>query len=402
MPAKTNVTSTRRGIPRGLAKTGPAVLSYGFRPFFLAASLWAITSMVLWLGAVIMGWQPGGNYGAVSWHAHELLFGYTSAVLAGFMLTAIPNWTGRLPLSGRPLLGLVVVWAAGRVALGAIDLVGVVPAIVIEASFLPLLAAVAAREIVAGKNWKNLHIVVALSLLTAANIWFHVSVVHGQGSGAAIRLAISIWIMLISLLGGRLSVSFTRNWLAKRGETKFPASLGLYDRLTLLGTFLTLALWVTAPNYVLTGWACAGASILHAIRLSRWRGWAAISEPLVLVLHVAYAFIPLGLAAIAAASFGFLGQTSALHLLTAGVIGNMTVAVMTRVSRGHTGRPLAASAMTTVTYSAMALSALLRPVVDFMPEHYQLILSASAGLWILGFALFVFEYGPMLVRPRAS
>lgn len=397
-----NVTSTRRGTPRGLAKDGPALLSYGFRPFFLAASLWAIMSMVLWIGSVSVGWKIGGSYGAPNWHAHELLFGYTSAVLAGFMLTAIPNWTGRLPLSGLPLLGLVVVWVAGRVALGAIDLVGVMPAIVIDAGFLPLLAAVAAREIIAGKNWKNLHIVVALSLLTAANIWFHVSVIQGEGSGNAIRLVISVWLMLISLIGGRLSVSFTRNWLAKRGETKFPTSLGLYDRVTLLGTFLTLVLWISAPDYLFTGWACAGAAILHAIRLSRWRGWTAISEPLVLVLHVAYAFIPLGLAAIGAANFGYLTQTSALHLLTVGVIGNMTVAVMTRVSRGHTGRPLAASATTTMIYIALVFSALLRPMVDFLPDYYLSILSASAGLWILGYALFVFEYGPMLVRPRAS
>ena len=176
MTPSTSSARARTPIPRGIARDGPAILSYGFRPFFLLAGVFALIAMAAWIGALTLGWNTGGSYGALTWHAHEMLFGYTSAALAGFMLTAIPNWTGRLPVSGGPLLALLTVWLAGRLAMAAPDVIGSPWAVSIEALFIPSLAVVAAREIIAGKNWKNLKILAGLLGLSVANVAFHYSV----------------------------------------------------------------------------------------------------------------------------------------------------------------------------------------------------------------------------------
>ncbi len=392
----------RGGIPRGIATRGPAILSYGFRPFFLAAGVWAIVSMLAWLGTVAHGWPLGGAYGALNWHAHELLIGYTSAALAGFMLTAIPNWTGRLPVSGTPLGLLAIVWLAGRVAMAAPDTIGLVTAVSIDAAFFPLLGLIAAREIVAGRNWRNLHILVALALLTGANIWFHVAALTDGDTSYAYRALTSVWIMLISLIGGRLAVSFTRNWLVRQGTVTLPASPGLFDRIALASSAAALLFWIVSPEGSMTGLVCLTAAAIHAVRLIRWRGWHAWREPLVLVLHVAYAFIPLGFAVVGAAAFGVLGQTSALHVLTVGAIANMTFAVMTRATRGHTGRPLTAGPMTTLAYATLVLAAFLRPMAALFPDSYMLTINLTGAFWLLAYILFVWEYAPMLVLPKPA
>jgi uncharacterized protein involved in response to NO len=162
--------SERRGnVSRGISRTGLPLLSYGFRPFFLGAGLFAIVAMVVWIGSLTWGWEIGGDYGLVNWHAHEMLFGYTTAALAGFMLTAIPNWTGRLPVSGTPLLGLALLWLAGRIAIAAPHLLGLPASTLVDAAFLPALAFVAGREVIAGKNWKNLKVLVGVSALALTN-----------------------------------------------------------------------------------------------------------------------------------------------------------------------------------------------------------------------------------------
>lgn len=397
------IPRARRGaIARGVATNGPAILSYGFRPFFLAAGVWAFVAMLLWVGAFALGLNPGGDYGSAHWHAHELLFGYTSAALAGFMLTAVPNWTGRLPVSGGPLLALVLVWLAGRLALLTPEEAWLLPAMLADALFLPVLGAIAAREIIAGRNWRNLPVIGVVTLLTCANVYFHWSVVTGDDTGLAYRLAISGWVMLISLFGGRLGVSFTRNWLARRGETQMPTSFGNLDRLSLAVSAATLALWIAAPEAMPTGFASLTAAGVVLARLSRWQGIRTWREPLVLVLHTSFLFIPLGFLAIGLSAFGVLSTVSALHLLTVGAIANMTVAVMTRATRGHTGRVLSASRITTAIYACLFLSALLRPVADLVPDLYLEVLELSALLWILAFGLFIVEHSPMLLRRRVD
>lgn len=392
---------TGRAVPRGIAKTGPVIFSYGFRPFFLGAGLWAIAAMALWILTLAGGPTIGGSYGAVYWHAHEMLFGFSSAVLAGFLLTAVPNWTGRLPVSGMPLALLFFLWCAGRIALLFPDLAGAVPSAIVEGLFLPMLLFICVREVVAGRKWKDLKVIAGLLALSIANVAFHVSVIgNAFDSGIAIRLAVSAYVALVMVVGGRILPSFTRNWLNRLGRVDFPVPYNRFDTVAILCGVAALACWVVLPDNPLTVLPAAAASLLHAARLARWRGLAVRQEKLLLVLHVAYGFIPLGFACIALGAVDILNTYLVLHVLTIGAIACMMLAVMTRASRGHTGRALTASRMTVASYVALILAALVRPLAEILPSFTSEIYAAAGLLWIVAFSLFCIEYAPMLVLTR--
>ncbi|WIJ26989.1 NnrS family protein [Devosia sp. RR2S18] len=390
----------RKPVPRGIRHTGPVILAYGFRPFFLAAGIWAVLAMTLWIGALAGGISIGGSYGGAAWHAHEMLFGYSSAALAGFLLTAIPNWTGRLPVSGTPLAVLCAVWLAGRLALIAPDFIGLPAAIAADMAFLPLLLAICLREVIAGRKWRDLKVLAGVAALTVANGAFHALVLWNGDAGLASRLAVSALVMLIAIIGGRVVPSFTRNWLAKRHITTLPAPFGRLDAAALLTGLAALALWVFLPDHLVTGLICLLAGALHLGRLGRWRGWQTGAERLVLVLHVAYAFVPLGFFAIALVPFGWLDAASALHLFTVGAIGLMTLAIMSRATRGHTGMPLTAPITTGISYVLLLTGAVLRPLATVFPDQYSNLVSASGLCWILAFMLYVAEYAPVLLTRR--
>lgn len=392
------IATRRAPVPRGIARTGPPLLSYGFRPFFLLAAAFALLAMIAWIGALTFGWDVGGSYGALNWHAHEMLFGYTSAALAGFMLTAIPNWTGRLPVSGLRLLGLVALWLAGRAAMAMPDTLGVVPSVVIDAGFLPVMAIIAGREIVAGKNWKNLKILGGLTGLALANAAFHwEAIALGQALEAS-RLAIGVYLVLIATIGGRIVPSFTRNWLVKAGSSRLPAAFGPFDVGSIVVLGCALIAWVLLDESLPSAGLALAASVVQAVRLSRWVGWRTVDEPLLLILHVGYAFVPIGMLCVGLSELGWLSPPSALHVLTVGAIGVMTFGVMTRASLGHTGRPLTASANITVAYLAMIIAATIRPFAELLPAQYHLMLGAAGLCWIAAFVVFLAEYGPMLCR----
>ena len=264
---------TRKPVPRGIASSGPAVLSYGFRPFFLGAGLFAVVAMASWIGALAAGLEVGGSYGALNWHAHEMLFGYTSAALAGYMLTAIPNWTGRLPVSGSQLLGLVLLWLLGRILMIWPGPLGAPGAALVDSFFLPTLAVVAGIEILAGRNWKNLKILAGLCGLSAANVAFHSTVLVFGSAAEASRAGVAIYIMLIAIVGGRVVPSFTRNWLVKAASKVLPAPFGRFDTIATASLVPALLLWVAIPQGVPTALATAAVAVLHAFRLARWRGW---------------------------------------------------------------------------------------------------------------------------------
>jgi uncharacterized protein involved in response to NO len=390
----------RKPIPRGIATNGPPLLSYGFRPFFLLAGMLALVAMVGWIGALALGWEIGGSYGALNWHAHEMLFGYASAALAGFMLTAIPNWTGRLPVSGTSLLALVFLWLVGRAAVAIPDAIGVVPSVILDACFLPVLAAIAAREIVAGKNWKNLKILGGLVGLSIANLAFHISVISSGEAMEASRSTVGIYVVLIAIVGGRIVPSFTRNWLAKSGSLRLPRPFSRFDLISIIALGIACAAWVVMDETIVAAVLAFVACILQAVRLWRWVGWLTIEEPLLLVLHVGYAFIPLGLLCVGLSELGVISPASALHVLTVGAIGIMTFAVMTRASLGHTGRPLTASLNISMGYLALTIAATVRPFAEILSGSYHLLLEIAGVAWILAFALFLIEYGPILCRPR--
>lgn len=387
-------------VPRGLARTGPVLFSYGFRPFFLGAAVWAIIAMVLWIAALAGHHELGGSYSAQAWHAHEMLFGFAPAVLAGFLLTAVPNWTGRLPVSGWPLAGLFALWISGRMALLSPDVIGLPSAAAIDCLFLPALLLICAREVIAGRKWKDLKVLGGLLALSLANTCFHFAVVTGDHVNIAMRLGISAYVALVTIIGGRILPSFTRNWLNRLGRTEFPVPYNQFDTIAILAGVAALAAWTLVPDHPITALTGLAAAVLHVTRLARWRGWATWPEMLLVILHVAYAFVPLGFAAISFGALGLVEERSVMHVLTVGAIAAMMLAVMTRASRGHTGQALTASRLTVVSYVAVVLSALSRPPAEMLPGIAPTLYAVSGSAWILAFTLFCIEYGPILVRKR--
>lgn len=389
-------------MPAALARrrdySGPALFSFGFRPFFLAAGAWAAFGIMLWLPQYLGALTLPTALSPLDWHIHEMLYGYVAAAIAGFLLTAIPNWTGRLPVNGLPLLGLALHWLAGRAAILFSAAIGGIAAAAIDVSFLVTLAAVAAREIIAGQNWKNLRVLFILALLAAGNIVFHAEVLLRGAADYGVRIAIAAVILLISLIGGRIVPSFTGNWLARNNPGRRPAPFSRFDKAALAACALALVGWIVAPAHAAVGVLMLIAGVVLAARLARWAGDRALADRLVLVLHVGYAFVPLGFLLLGAAVFTNLPPTAGIHAWTAGAIGLMTLAVMTRATLGHTGRPLRASPTTEIMYALVLLSALLR--ISAALAGSPALVDYAGLAWIGGFMLFVVTFGPLLIARR--
>ncbi|MGJ8535732.1 MAG: NnrS family protein [Parasphingopyxis sp.] len=381
------------------AYTGPAFLSHGFRPFFFLGACFAALAIPLWLAAFTHGYGVGGD--AMRWHVHEMLFGYLAAIVAGFLMTAIPNWTGRLPVMGLPLFLFVFTWIAGRIAMASGDGILVATA---DSAFLLLLAAFAWREVLNGRNWRNLPICFFVSLFALGNILFHLESLIALPFGIGQRTGLAIAAMLMSLIGGRIIPSFTINWMKKQDRQPLPSPFGSFDKVVLLATGFVMIGWVAAPDRAFTGYALLAVGILHLVRLARWRGWSTFAEPLVAILHIAYAWL---MAAFLAMGISILrpdivAPSLALHVLTAGAIGQLTMAVMTRATLGHCGRALEAGTGTAIIYTLIFLGAATRIVGPFAMSDYALVMTISGTLWISGFLLFAILYGPMLFTPRRS
>lgn len=380
------------------------LFSYGFRPFFFGGALWAVIAMVLWIGLLTGGLSFAGGYGAVPWHIHEFLFGYISAVVTGFLLTAVPNWTGRLPLRGGSLLMLFLVWLAGRIAMLMTARLGTSIAAVIDGTYLWLLTFLILREILSGNNWRNLKVMVLVAILASANTFFHVEIVRNGAPDVSSRLGIAAIVALIILIGGRITPSFTHNWLVKQGITKLPAPFGRFDIIVMAFSAMALLLWVAAPHWQPTSAALLVAAALLLIRLLRWQVLRTWREPIVFILHLGYLFLPLGalLLAVSILLPATLTESGALHAWTTGAMGVMTLAVMTRATRGHTGRAIEAPATTTAIYAAIILAAALRIVAPMFPAIYMPLIHTAALCWLLAFGGFVLVYGPMLLRTRKT
>src|SRR5581483_9054161 len=383
---------------------GPAILSFGFRPFFLLGAIWSAAAVAIWLPLLGGSIDLPIAYSPIEWHVHELLYGYLPAIVAGFLLTAVPNWTGRLPVLGRPLLGLLLVWIAGRAAMLVSARIGAPAAAVIDVLFLPVLASLIGREIVLGRSTHNLKVLVLVALLLAGNVTFHIEALRSSAfDGYGVRLGIGAAVLLITLIGGRIVPSFTRNWLARRAPGRMPAPFGRFDTAAVAAGAVALAAWVAAPSHGVTALLALAAGLLHAVRLARWAGHRTWPEPLVLVLHAGYAFVPIGflLVALGIAAPALILPTGAVHGWTAGAIGLMTLAVMTRASLGHTGRPLTATLPIQLIYLCALTAATARIVAAFDIARTPL-LSLSATAWVAAFAGFAVVYWPLLTRSRAA
>ena len=389
-------------IPRLRAYDGPALFSYGFRPFFLLGAIYAGLAILMWLPVLHGQLSMTTAFGPRDWHVHEMLFGYVPAVMTGFLLTAVPNWTGRLPIQGGPLVTLVLIWIAGRAAVTFSGLIGWLPAAAVDAAFLLTLAAVVAREIVTGRNWRNLKVVAIVSVLALSNIAFHLEAFWRGAADTATRLAIGTIILLITLIGGRIVPSFTRNWLARQGAGRLPAPLDRLDQVAIVATIIALATWIGLPLAPTTGAALVLAGLLQAIRLGRWAGYRALGEPLVLILHLGYAFVPIGFLLLGAAAFDLVPVSAGIHAWTAGAIGAMTLAVMTRASLGHTGHDLTATATTQLIYVLVVIAACARIGAALIASWTVPLLELSAFAWAGAFLGFAIVYGPLLWRRRKT
>ncbi len=382
------------------AKPNMSVLERGFRPFFLVAALWSVAAMAIWIVALATGMDVPGLYGPVAWHAHEMIFGYAAAVIAGFLLTAIPNWTGRLPVRGTPLALLAAIWLIGRLAILASEAIGATAAALIDLGFPCVFLAIVLREIVAGRNLRNAPVALLLTVLALANGLFHLDALGWLPTEAlALRLGIAAIAILIALIGGRVTPSFTRNWLIKQGLPVRPAEMGWVDKASMAVTGLALVAWVGLGDHVAAGLLLLLAGLVTGLRLSRWQSHWTGTEPLVWVLHLGYGWLAAGLFATGLAiCWDEIPISAGLHALTAGAIGTMTLALMTRASLGHSNRALRADAATTAIYGFVTAAALCRVVGPFIEPLSAYVFEASALFWLLAYGLFLVSYGPLLLN----
>jgi uncharacterized protein involved in response to NO len=405
LSSRQHLPEDARGRPSAARRRAASlpILENAFRPFFLGGASWAVIALAVWLAVLAGQIVVPTAFAPLAWHQHEMLFGYASAIIAGFALTAVPNWTGRLPLRGGALAGLFGLWLVGRIAVQVSLWTGPAVVLVLDVGFLTVLAGVVLREVAAGRNWRNLPVGALLTILALANLLTHLEPALALATGdVGIRLGLAAVLVLIGLIGGRVTPSFTRNWLVKQGAGPLPASFDRFDQLAVLALALSLLAWVPAPDGAVTGSLLVIAGVLHALRLARWHGARTRREPLVTILHLGYGWLALGLVLLGFEVHGLLPVPfAALHALTAGAIGTMTLAVMTRASLGHTGHALHAGPLTVTIYTTVIAGALLRVVAPALPGPAT-FLSFGSLLWGGAFLLFVLGYGPMLIRRRAE
>lgn len=369
--------------------------SAGFRVFFLLAPVAAIVLMAR-TGLVLAGVEaPAGN--PFAWHGHELLFGYVAAAIAGFLLTAVPNWTGTTPAAGAPLLGLAALWLLARIGLWHGD-----PAwwgIAADVAFLPAAALVAARPLWRGggaRQWLPVAVVLALA---AGNAAWHAAGALGQAplAGRALAFATMLVALLVAVIGGRITPAFTRNHLRAGGHADLPRAPDRRDGLALGASALVALAELVGPT--LAAALALPAALLHGWRLYGWRGLRVAREPLLFVLHLGYAWLALGYAIRATALLGPPWSGAwALHGVLVGAMGTMTLAVMSRATLGHTGRALRAGAVLTTAFVAIQAAAVTRLLSPWLGVDAW---NAAGLLWSAAFALFLLRCAPLLVTPRA-
>jgi len=373
----------------------------GFRPFFFGGAAWALIALTLWICSLTGGISLPAALEPLAWHRHEMLFGFVGAVIGGFLLTAIPNWTGRLPIAGWPLGGLFALWGAARLALLFSSVTGLWLAFILDVGFFVVLGLLAAREVLEANN-RNVPVVGMILLFGIADA------IDYLGTTGAIpltdlgwQLGIAIVVLLISLIGGRIIPSFTRNWMVKRGmEAGLPTQPGKFDLLVIIATAVALLAWLSGPAETPIGAVLVAAATLQAVRWARWRGYRTFVDPLVLVLHVGYLWVPVGLALLGLSLMGLVPRSAAIHALTAGAMATMILAVMTRASLGHTARELKANTATTVVYLLVTAGAILRVTASVRLIDYDIGIEIAGLGWGAAFLLFLIAYAPVLWRPR--
>lgn len=383
------------------------VFNHAFRVFFLLAGLHAALAMALW--SLWLAAPSGAALGAamdpVGWHAHEMLFGYTVAAAAGFLLTAVPNWTGCPEPRQRTVMILAALWFAGRVVMW---LAGMLPAwlvALVDLAFLPALIAVLARGLLPSRRRRDLIFLPLLGVWWLCCLLDHVEFMGLDTTGTyGRRLAIDVAAVMMVMIGGRIVPTFTRNWLRNRGAPDSIRTEGPLEKVAVGFAFLLLILHALGAWWWLTGIAALLAGVAVLWRLWRWNGMATLGEPILFVLHVGYGWIGVGfLIEAAALLWDWLPYTTAWHAMTVGAVGTMTLAVMSRAALGHTGRAIVAAPLTSTAYLLVSMAAIVRVFGPlFKPESYLALVVSAGVLWSLAFLCFLAVYAPILTQPRRN
>ncbi|MCC6965345.1 MAG: NnrS family protein [Nitrospira sp.] len=386
-------------VERRAAASVTAVFSYGFRPFFLGAACFAGLAVPAWIVMLSLGIGSTGLAAPREWHVHEMLFGFLPAVITGFVLTAVPNWTDRPAIHGRELAGLFGLWLAGRVVMAG-PWVPPVFAAIVDAAYLLVLAGILWREIAGGKSWSHAPIGILLSFYAVANLLFHACELNGVATDLPERLALGLDMTLLAFIGGRVTPNFTREFLVQARRPEKPARFTHPD-LAAIGMIASAsAVWAIWSQGTVAGGLLILAGVLNLVRLSRWYGWCTWQEPLVFVLHWGYAWLVLALILLGCAALGVgLPKEDAVHALTTGAVGVMTLGIMTRASLGHTGRTRHADPATVAMYVLVTCGAILRVFGVGIGLPTGLVLGVAAFCWSGAYLLFAMVYGPYLLRP---
>lgn len=370
-------------------------LRLGFRPFYLAAALFAVAAMALWPAVFLGRLRPASGLAATAWHAHEMIFGAMIAVVVGFLFTAGKAWTGLATPRGAPLAALVALWLAGRCA-GLLAPAWAFAAV--DGSFLVVVAVLFARLIWRTRQARNAGVAGVLSLMAAANLAFHASALGAWRVDAmtALHAGLALLVVLESVIGGRVIPAFTRS-----------ATPGLVlverqrlDRCAIAATVAGLALWLAdgagaAPVLAL-------AALLQAVRLAGWKPAVTRGRPILWILHLSYAWIPLGLALLALAAAGAVSRSAGVHALAVGATGGLVMGMLTRTARGHTGRVLQVSRVEIAAYVCVMLAAALRVLAALVPSWFLPAAIAAGVAWIAAFALTLWRFAPWLMTPRVD
>ena len=378
-----------------------ALFDLGFRPFFLFAGVASLLLVALWIYAYAQDGLDFGYYSAVTWHSHEMIFGYAVAVIAGFLLTAVRNWTGVQTTTGTALAGLVALWAAGRIApLFA----GVLPhwaIAVVDTAFIPVLALALSVPLLRRGQKHNLVFLVVLTALTAANIMVHLQALGLAQSTASrgVYFAVYVIVFLIAILGGRVIPFFTETGIAGAKTRQWkPVELLALGSLILL---MLLDLLGAAPRLVMV--VAIVTAVAHSIRLGGWYNRGVWTVPLLWVLHLGYAWLVAGFVLKALSAAGLLNPMLAIHAFTTAGIGTMTLGMMARVSLGHTGRMLRVGPAMTWAFVVANLAGVSRVILPILvPGMYSNWVVLAGALWGIAFAIFVIAYAGVLIRPRVD
>jgi uncharacterized protein involved in response to NO len=382
-----------------------ALFSYGFRPFFLLAGLYAALAVPAWIWIYAHNAAPFGALPPHFWHGHEMLYGFAGAAIAGFLLTAVPSWTQSRGFGGLPVILLTLLWLGARIFVALLGDAPMWLIAVVELSFFPAVAALIAPPLLRARN-RNTPLLAVLAVLWLLDVAFMVGVARGDLLllQRALRLAIDLVLILVTVIGGRIVPAFTGNALRSRGQPVSIVARPWLDRLVIALMVAVAVVDVGWADAALSGWLAAIAALAHAMRLSGWAGLKTLSEPIVWALHLGYAWLPIGFAL--KAVFILTGWPVAahwLHAFTMGVFGTMILAVMTRAALGHTGRPLVVSPAIATAYLILAAAVMARVFgAGIGALDYRITVLSAGVLWTLAFLIYVFVYAPILIGPRAD